>query len=476
MTAERAGEIAGVDPELIYRTARTISSTKRLALETGVSVDMSTNGTCTAQSIFALLALTGNIDGPGNNIFQFEPFGLQLMYSAGWDEGVLTPELKKMRLDGGNPIREGGFAGSASAEQMLLTLETADPYPLKMCWIAGANPVTCMGADAPRVYNAMRNSLEFTVVLDYVMTPTMQACADLVLPIAMSWERNTPGVHVPGQVNKKIASYEEALPDELITVMVGKRVNPEFFAQFDDDMDLIQRQYDIVRASMTAKDVQDMHYVFPKEPSYHRYASGKLRPDGGLGFLTPSGRIELKITTLEAMGMTCLPYFEEPVESPVSTPELYKEYPFVLTTGGRDWTFFHSEHRNIPTLRAMHPDPIVKMNPIDAKKNGFEEGDWVWVENQRGRARLRVKFSPGFKEGCVICDHAWWFPEMRDKGGAPSYYGNFDSNINNLTQQGAVGPIGFGSPYRGLLAKVYKCTPENSAILLGEQIAIERGE
>ena len=51
----------------------------------------------------------------------------------------------------------------------------------------------------------------------------------------------------------------------------------------------------------------------------------------------------------------------------MATPELYKKYPLILTTGRRSPVFFHSEHRMIPWLRELDPDPIVEINPQTAK-------------------------------------------------------------------------------------------------------------
>lgn len=62
------------------------------------------------------------------------------------------------------------------------------------------------------------------------------------------------------------------------------------------------------------------------------------------------------------------------------------EYPLVLTTGARRWNSFHSEHRQIPRLRAMHPEPVLDINPKDARKYGVKQDEWVWVENYLGRA------------------------------------------------------------------------------------------
>ncbi len=44
-------------------------------------------------------------------------------------------------------------------------------------------------------------------------------------------------------------------------------------------------------------------------------------------------KLELWSTVLEKLGYDPLPYFKEPGESPYSTPELYKEYPLVMTSG-----------------------------------------------------------------------------------------------------------------------------------------------
>ena len=55
---------------------------------------------------------------------------------------------------------------------------------------------------------------------------------------------------------------------------------------------------------------------------YRRYEKGQLRPDGKPGFRTPTGKIELYCTTFENYGLDPLPYHREPIESPVSTPDI----------------------------------------------------------------------------------------------------------------------------------------------------------
>ena len=72
----------------------------------------------------------------------------------------------------------------------------------------------------------------------------------------------------------------------------------------------------------------------------------------------------------------------------------------MLTTGARNWSYFHSEHRQIERLRRMHPDPIVQVHPDKLAELGMEDGEWVWIENQNGRAKIKI--APGTHAGKVL--------------------------------------------------------------------------
>jgi len=187
--------------------------------------------------------------------------------------------------------------------------------------------------------------------------------------------------------------------------------------------------------------------------TYKKYEKGLERRDGQIGFNTPSGRVELCPPAFEGWGLDPLPYFEEPTESPVSTPELYKEYPLVLTTGARPWSFFHSEHRQVARLRAMRPDPMVEIHPQAAANYGVKEGDWVWIENRMGRARRKVTLTPTIDPRVINADHAWWYPEA--EGAEPNLFNLWDLAINQLVPY-LPGRSGFGGNYKSLLCKIYK--------------------
>lgn len=57
--------------------------------------------------------------------------------------------------------------------------------------------------------------------------------------------------------------------------------------------------------------------------------------------------IELYSLQLESWGEEPLPMIEPVPFSKESNPEMAEKYPIILTTGGRKWTQFHSEWRQV---------------------------------------------------------------------------------------------------------------------------------
>ena len=467
MTPEKAAEIAWIEPEPIYELARIYAKGKPSAFHWGLSTDMTPNGVGQPHAFMCMQAITGNVDVPGGNYLATGPFGVDALYGCGYNY-FISPELQEKRIGVEKyPLHKFGAAACAVGDEILLQLESGQPYEIQVMYMAGTNPIVNMAAEAPRVYKAMLK-VPFIVVADLWMTPTCVACADLVLPVAMSPERDRYREWwTPSRAITKITQYEEAKSDEEILVDLSLRLNPEGVPWTDVEsmLNWVLAKDD---APTTWTELKDKMYAYDFK-GYRRYEDGKLRPDGQPGFNTITGLLELRSTLLEGMGYHDVPFFEEPPESPVTRPDLFKEYPLVLTTGKRHWEFFHSEQRNMPTMREFRDQPTVEINPIDAEVLGIRDGDWVWIENQRGRCRQMASITPTMKAGVVCADHGWSFPEK--DAATPSLNGLWDVNINNLTTQCVVGETGYGAPYRCLLCKVYKCTPENSQITPSQVVA-----
>lgn len=451
---EKVAEITWVPKEKIIAAARAYAKAKPAMLQWGLAVDHAKHGVATGHALGCLWAITGNVDIPGGNIAVNSGYVQADIRAA--VAGQMPKGIKEGRLgDDLYSFRKNTFAGHALPDAVLTTLETQKPYPIKMLFISSSNTFANMGAEAKRVYEAMLKA-EFIVVADLFMTPTAMGCADLVLPVAMSPERNAlRGWWAPIRTISKICQYEECKSDEEMLLAIGRRMDPERFP-WKNDIEMIEYCMNNLSSTKfrgTFKELQEKIYVF-EDFEYKKHEKGLLRPDGEPGFNTTTGKVELFMTLFAALELDPLPYFHEPTESPVATPELFEQYPFVLTSGQRSYEFFHSEHRQVKSMREFHPDPICEIHPEDAKEYGINNGDWVYLENSHGKCKMKAKLNPGLLRKVISAEHGWWFPEKEPA--APSLFGVFESNINLLTTQCDVGPTGYGAPYKNQICKVYK--------------------
>ena len=194
---------------------------------------------------------------------------------------------------------------------------------------------------------------------------------------------------------------------------------------------------------MNYKTLREKNFAYPKH-EYRKYEKN--------GFKTPSRKLELYCKSLERMGYEPLPSYKEPPESPLSTPDILKKFPYILTTGSRRLEFFHSEHRQIKSLRKLRPDPQAEMHPEAAAAHGINNGDWVVVASPRGKIRMKALVTRDIHPRVINVEHGWWFPEREGPD-----YGVWESNANMLTNNAPPYDPAFGSyQLRGLLCKIEK--------------------
>ncbi|MBW2031088.1 MAG: molybdopterin-dependent oxidoreductase, partial [Deltaproteobacteria bacterium] len=292
------------------------------------------------------------------------------------------------------------------------------------------------------------------------MTPTAEAFADILLPAATYAERDGLTIEPPplpylGTINKAIEPVGESRSDMEIILEMGKRLNPQAWpwddvrGWYDSILEPLGMSFDVLRERGW------IHAPF----HYRKHEKGLLRPDGKPGFNTPTGKVELYCTALEKAGLDPLPYYEEAPEGPVSTPEIAKEYPLILITGPKVFAFFHSEHRQVPFLRQINPDPVVEIHPDTARELGVRDGDWVYIENRYGRCKQRARLTPEIHKRVVSSQHGWWYPERPSE----ELYGAWESNIGLLIPSGWTGRSGYGYPFKNLLCRIYKAGESQGA-------------
>jgi anaerobic selenocysteine-containing dehydrogenase len=448
-------EITHVPAEDIAKAARFYAKSKPASIHWGVPIDMTPGITPLCQAIAALWALTGNLDIPGGNIYSRFAFDA-VAYALPGSEGVIklkNKEQDKPRIGAKQYGPFNQFIWRCQTDVAFEQIFTEDPYPIKGLWLQTCNPLAGIGLDPKRWQEALKK-LDFVVAVDLFMTPTAQY-ADVVLPASTFLEKD--GVRtwwVPLQSINKAMTVDECRSDAEINFELAKRFDPDF--KWETLHDLFD---DIIKPSgLTFQELQKKGWVFPPEghPSspYHRHERGLLRADKKPGFQTPTGRFELYSTLREGWGLEPLPHHEEPPFTPISRPDLAKDYPLILSTGRRSPAFFHAEHRMIPWLRQLDPDPVVEIHPDTAAEHGIGSGEWVWVENWMGRARFKAKVTPIVPRWMVMAAHGWWFPEK--KGAEPDLYGVWESNINLLLPMNAQGKDGLGAPIKHSMCRIKK--------------------
>lgn len=476
----------------------------------GISYNLPTehaaNSVQTTRAILALSALMGNVDNVAGNIgghgqdgnyhnyFMYcVPFGQpslplnELDKIAGVERFPLLPWTTKCQ-------GAANFHDTTTATDMILT---GKPYPIRCMISDTGSHFHCGNANAN--WEAYK-TLDFYWGSELWFSPTIEL-ADIVTPAAHFLEigcvRSSQGAEKGYGIQVPcVKPAGESEWDAITCVRVAEALKlgwwptrkefappfwPEEWLQHEYPTEQLMHELEVLPVAMhmnlpghtgqrldfngwddAVQKFQEHGQWNLREVSpigyYRRYINGFIRTDGLPGFGTPTTKFELFSTILETLypGEEW-PIAREPNESPRSTPEVYKEYPIIYTSGRRNPLFFHSEGRQVPMLREQYPVPCFQINPETAKELGIEQGDWCWIESPRGKIREVADLFYGIKPGTIEADHGWWFPELP----APTH--GFDLvNANVMVDQYNQDPIIGSTCLRSYLVKVYKATAENS--------------
>ena len=467
---DKVSKITWIPEDVIYEATKAYATNSPSAIQWGLPIDMCPEATTVAQAIADLWCITGNLDVPGGNVIARPAFGLtQYPYDTHqmkdmYGEGIMEM-INKKRCGADRYPYLANFRGWAQPDVAVEQMISGEPYPIKAAWIQTANLIGGQSANMNKHYKALMN-MEFNVVVDSLPNPTTMAVADIILPVATFAEKESwRAWYVPLQIIQPAVRIGECRSDWEINLELAGRFNPELAKKYPNFQAYANER--MKPCGMTYEKLSKEHggWVYPDPENmadcsvpYRRYERGVLRPDGKPGFRTPTGKVELYATQHEKFGLDPLPFYVEPPESEVRTPELNQKYPLVLVSGRRSPVYFHSEHRNIPWLRACDPFPVVEVHPSVLKKLGIDDGEWIWVENDRGRIRRKVKSNPSMHPKTVSAPHGWWIPEAEGKG--PSYFKAWENQINLIIPNDTQASSGYGGgAYKTTLCRLRKIEP-----------------
>ena len=410
-----AEKITRVPAGDIERAALAFATTRPATLLWGNGVDESVSAFQTARAVFILLAICGTLDIPGGMVRWVPPAELN-------NKSPMTnPQLMGMHLlspeQQGKILSDYPFCPGAHPPTFWQACVTGKPYKPRAMWLVGTNPILTQ-TRGDLIQKALRDHLEFVVVSDFFITPTA-ALADLVLP-PQHWleQEDIVFFHKLWCVlaRKKLVQVGEARDDRDVVLEVARKMGLTEAFPWENRRAFMD--WVLEPSGMSLERFMEKEIIFG-QMQYKKYEES--------GFATPSGKVELYSSIMAHKGHEPLPVYTEPPLSPVSRPDLTHDYPYILMTGCKIQPFFHSEGRQQPSLRRLHPNPHADMHPEAARKRGFRQGQRVRLSTPYGGQSFFLNLDDRLPEDVVHAEHAWWFPEQE----GPEY-GCFTSNANML--------------------------------------------
>ncbi len=497
-TPEKAAEITWIPAEKIREAARFIVKNSPCTFPFGYAIESAgRNSLSNVRSKYMLPALTGNIDIEGGEYLHAKPkFNTAVQLTASLakiasreqmakqlgiqnfraENANITPHLLAASADKGywRQTTSGGTRGPNFPATMEAII-SGKPYPIKAMVSGEIGPMRGY-PNSKKVFEAL-NKLELFVYIECAQMTPEGMLADYVLPGTSQFERPSGygSVSTQGQVEFEIAG-DRALPMKI----------PGLWDLEDDSIIYRHLAVGVVGEEKlktawpwkTLEELQDMFYegsgwtrekvikdwkgVPPYEPRYKKYE--EIDPETGLmrRFGTPEGKVALYSTILENLRYDPLPYYQENAWTPVSAPDIAKDYPLIMCSGARFQEAQHGEHRHLTLMRHLRPFPRVKMHPLTARNMGIGDGEWVWIETPVGRCMQTVRYDFGVNPKIISPEHGWWRPELPAEG--PNMYGWQDWNINVTVPDDPeqLSPELGACCFKSLLCKVYPTNTGNT--------------
>ena len=431
-TPEFISKLTSVPAETIRDVSRLYAKEKPSIIQWGNGIDHSVDNVQTARAICILRAITGNLGIPGGEIEWAKPSILPRGSVAFSLHDRILPEVRQKRLTGKEELLPNVFYALQS--NVLDAMIEGKPYPVRAGYVQGSNPLLSY-PNAKKTYKALMG-LYFLAVSDMFLTPTA-ALADIVFPSVTYLEFDSivaPPYSFPVvSVQQKITRIPDCRSDFEILSALSNRMGfgEDFWNTNEECLNMI-----LEPAGITFDEFRNIGSLNGTK-DYRRFEH--------TGFATPSGKVEIFSERLKGWGFDPLPVYRE------SAITADSDYPLVLTSMKRA-PYRHSGGKQIPSLRKLHPEPTVLINPDTGGKNGIDDGSWVIIETNLGRITQKVAFDATIDPGIICADYGWWNPEASES----DLFGWQESNVNILIDYGAVVGKEMGTPQlRGIPCRIF---------------------
>ena len=406
-----AQEITWVPEERIGEVARLFATSKPACIDWYNGTVRNSNTFYTGVAIGLLPVVTGNWDVSGGF-----SYGARSILNVPKSSHFLPQDWVEKSL-----VAQAGQKATALDDKqvgpMSLVAEAVlngKPYPIKGM-LSLASGVGTSNPNSKKMMEALRH-LEFCAMGDFWKTPAM-VMADILLPCATPWESEFVSYNPPYIMHRRplVPPQYEARSDLAIIFELAQRLGyGEMF--WDGDMKkAFNQMLSPLGVTVDELDAQPrgIYYSAPK-PKYRKYAEMDQKTNKPQGVATPTGRIEIYSEKLKTLGYDPLPSWREPKPGPVSTPELFRDFPLMLSFAPRPMHWIHGQFRGVPWLRECQPEPMAGINRRTAASLAIQEGDPIVVETPKhdgtlqGYVRLKAHLTESLHPQTISVPYGWW--------------------------------------------------------------------
>jgi len=381
---EKAAGIAGVNPDLIRKTARTLASVKPVMLCYTLGITEHTCGKNNVMSTANLQMLLGNMGVPSGGV---NPLRGQNNVQGACDMGALPnvfPGYQQVaNADARAKFEKAWGVKELPAKPGLMIpqmMEGLTDGKVKAFWIFGEN-LANSEPDINKVEHEL-DSAEFLVCQDIFPTETTRF-ADVIFPSA-AWSEDdgtfTNSERRVSRVRKASEPPEEAKPNWWIFKEVARRMGQDW-------------------ESSSAKEIWD-NEISVLAPSMGGIKYNRIEGDGlqwpcpnedhpGTAYLHKDGKFTCGLGIFNAVDWT----------PPAEVPD--DEYPLVLSTGRRLYHYHTRTQTGRSGLDYLLSEETADISADDAAKLGIFHGEMISVKSRRGEVKVKANVTPQVPPGMV---------------------------------------------------------------------------
>lgn len=414
-TPQYVSKSTGISSDLLFKAAEEIGLSDKVLIAWTMGVNHSTQGTETVNAINNLCLIRGQVGKPGSAPFSITgqcnamgsreaSFSSSMPGYRNFGNIKETMELAKLwRVDHKKIPRERGMAYPEIIEGVIAG-------KIKGLWIIGTNPLVSYPNQT--LLRDVLGRLDFVVAQDgFHPTPTTLR-ADLILPAAIWGEKEGTYTNSERRVSKANAFVEppgEAKSDLDIFLEAAQKMGKrkELFGGWASAEGAFEEWKKVSRGRFC--DYSGMSYSLIEEaggiqwPFTVEDSKGKRDEVEKRARATRRLYGDAKYRTGNRRANLIAVHDEEMPEAP------NERYPFVLNTG-RTVEHWHTRTKTggIEILERLSPKPWIEMNPDDALRLKFKQGQAVRVVSRRGMIpELSLRITEIISPGQVFIPFHW---------------------------------------------------------------------